>query len=90
MAEVKQQQAIRLRWWPSPQDYSEAVQNLSVNSVDPELRKGLVYVDALGLPRPVTGAFASVYRFAWSMRTAGIVSSRLKRGNAVGATDAAH
>lgn len=52
----------KLAWWPSPQDYNEAIQNLHCNMQDEELQDGLVYSDAMGLPRPVTGAFASVYR----------------------------
>ncbi len=51
-----------IRWWPSPQDYNEAVQNPAFNLYDPELKEGQVYLDNLGLPRPVSGAFASVYR----------------------------
>ncbi len=57
-----------LRWWPSPQDYNEAVQNPHVNLFDEELRSGLVYLDHMGLPRPVTGAFATVYRLKCGSR----------------------
>jgi len=64
--EIKDQ--IKLSWWPSPQDYNEAVQNPAVNADDPELKQGLVYVDALGIPRPVTGSFASVYRLKCTQR----------------------
>lgn len=48
--------------WPTPQDYNEAIQNPSTNFADEELRTGSVELDVLGLPRPITGAFASVYK----------------------------
>jgi serine/threonine protein kinase len=51
-----------LSWWPSPQDYNEAVQHPGQNLDDAEMKEGLVYLDSLGIPRPVTGSFASVYR----------------------------
>jgi len=53
---------LKLSWWPTPQDYNEAVQIPQGNLNDPELKSGLVYTDAIGLPRPITGSFASVYR----------------------------
>lgn len=52
----------KLKWWPSPQDYSEAVQAPVSSFIDEELRHGSIFVDAMGLPKPVCGAFASVYR----------------------------
>ena len=52
----------KLNTWPSPQDYNEAIQNLAANTTDAQLRSGRVHVTGLGLPRPLTGAFASVYR----------------------------
>ncbi len=48
--------------WPSPQDYNEAIQNGRANFTDVELQNGNLVTDAFGLPRPITGAFASVYR----------------------------
>jgi tRNA A-37 threonylcarbamoyl transferase component Bud32 len=48
--------------WPTPQDYNEAVQNPWLNLRDRALMSGKVELDALGLPRPMTGAFATVYR----------------------------
>ncbi|MGI8970648.1 MAG: hypothetical protein ACR2HB_08070 [Dehalococcoidia bacterium] len=48
--------------WPTPQDYSEAIQNLALNCRDPVLQAGVVVTTPLGLPRPITGNFASVYR----------------------------
>jgi hypothetical protein len=60
MAETRTQQKIA--YWPSPQDYNEAIQNLANNASDSQLRNGRVRVSELGLPRALTGAFASVYR----------------------------
>jgi hypothetical protein len=48
--------------WPTPQDYNEAVQNLEANCKDAELQQGTVEHNALGLPMPRSGAFASVYK----------------------------
>jgi hypothetical protein len=53
---------IRFTWWPTPQDYNEAVQALSQNTQDVQLQRGVLCTDAMGLPRPVSGAFASVYK----------------------------
>src|SRR5277367_523436 len=48
--------------WPTPQDYNEAMQAPWLNLSDRALRSGKPALDILGLPRPMTGAFASVYR----------------------------
>lgn len=48
--------------WPTPQDYSEAIQSPAHCFKDPELRAGTVETDRLGLPRPIAGGFAVVYR----------------------------
>ena len=56
------QQKLKLTWWPTPQDYNEAIQIPRGNLQDAELQQAVVYTDANGLPRPVTGSFASVYR----------------------------
>src|SRR5579871_3793984 len=48
--------------WPSGQDYNEAVQNPLLNFADPELKMGCVELTPLGLPRPITGGFATVYK----------------------------
>jgi UPF0716 family protein affecting phage T7 exclusion len=48
--------------WPTPQDYNEAIQNPQINFADPELRAGRPELTPMGLPRPITGGFASVYR----------------------------
>ena len=50
--------------WPTPQEYNEAIQNPLTAFADPELRSGKPVLTPLGLPRPITGAFASVYQLA--------------------------
>lgn len=47
--------------WPTPQDYNEAIQNTEHCFFDPELKKGVVELNKLGLPASITGSFASVY-----------------------------
>lgn len=59
--------------WPTPQDYNEAIQNPQSNLTDPELRAGVPEMTPLGLPRAITGGFASVYRLRcggrdWAVR----------------------
>lgn len=59
--------------WPTPQDYNEAIQNPQLCFQDPALRRGSVELNALGLPRPNSGAFATVYKVnctdgAWAVR----------------------
>ena len=56
------------RHWPTPQDYNEAVQNPALNFADPELRRGTPELTPLGLPRAITGGFASVYRLRCGAR----------------------
>jgi tRNA A-37 threonylcarbamoyl transferase component Bud32 len=48
--------------WPTPQDYNEAMQAPWLSLNDRALKSGKPALDVLGLPRPMTGAFASVYR----------------------------
>lgn len=48
--------------WPTPQEYNEAIQNPRANFRDHELRSLRPDLSPLGLPIPVTGNFASVYR----------------------------
>jgi len=55
--------------WPTPQDYNEAVQNPQSSFTDLELQKGRVELNGLGLPRPITGGFASVYKIQCGHRT---------------------
>lgn len=47
--------------WPSPQDYAEAIQSPRLSLSDIELQKGEVELNALGLPRCLSGAFATVF-----------------------------
>src|SRR5579871_341352 len=54
--------------WPTPQDYNEAIQNPALNLADPELKAGTPELTPLGLPRPITGGFASVYRMRCGSR----------------------
>ena len=59
--------------WPTPQDYNEAIQNPRQNLADAELAAGTPELTRLGLPRPITGNFASVYRMRcggkdWAVR----------------------
>lgn len=53
--------------WPTPQDYNEALQNPRSNFDDLDLRNGTPELTPLGLPRPITGGFASVYRIQSNM-----------------------
>jgi len=48
--------------WPTPQDYNESIQSPHLNFNDPELKGGSVETNAFGLPRPISGGFASVYK----------------------------
>jgi Protein kinase domain len=54
--------------WPTPQDYNEAIQNPKLCFDDPELKAGEPEYNTLGLPRPITGGFASVYRMHCGQR----------------------
>lgn len=55
--------------WPTPQDFNEVVQNPSLAFRDSELRGGQPELTPLGLPRPITGGFASVYKLQCPERT---------------------
>ncbi len=48
--------------WPTMSDYQDALQNPRLSFSDPELQKGVPVTDRLGLPKPITGGFASVYQ----------------------------
>ncbi len=59
--------------WPTPQDYSEAVQHPALNFENPEMKAGEVELTALGLPRPRSGNFATVFKIEckernWAVR----------------------
>ena len=55
--------------WPTPQEYNEAMQNLEFCFADPEIQTGSVQPDSFGLPRPITGGFASVYKVTSAQKT---------------------
>lgn len=48
--------------WPTAADYQDAIQNPRFCFSDPELQSGVPEPNALGLPKPITGNFASVYQ----------------------------
>src|SRR5262249_42857561 len=53
--------------------YQEAIQNPSSCFTDPQLKAGAPFLNALGLPQPVTGGFCSVYQVTsgktrWAVR----------------------
>ncbi len=48
--------------WPTALDYRDAIQNPNICFDDIELKKGTPVTDKMGLPKPDSGAFASVYR----------------------------
>ena len=59
--------------WPTLQEYNEAVQNPRTAFADAELQGAQAELTPLGLPRPITGGFASVYRMQsgsreWAVR----------------------
>ena len=58
--------------WPTPQDFQEAMQNPRITLADPELQTGQAETDKLGLPRPISGGFASVYKVICPSRTWGV------------------
>jgi hypothetical protein len=59
--------------WPNEQEYNEAIQNPQTCFEDIELRTGKVECTQLGLPRPRSGNFATVYKLdcglkKWAVR----------------------
>jgi serine/threonine protein kinase len=54
--------------WPAMSDYQEAIQSPQLCFADADLRGGTASLNLLGLPRPITGGFASVYEIASSGR----------------------
>jgi tRNA A-37 threonylcarbamoyl transferase component Bud32 len=59
--------------WPTPQDYNEAIQNPASCFMDQRLKQCSPDATVLGLPRAITGAFATVYRLSsaekhWAVR----------------------
>ncbi len=62
-----------LAFWPSPQDYAEAIQNPNTTLSDQSLSEAQPQTNKLGLPVVVSGMFASVYRLQsaegeWAVR----------------------
>lgn len=47
--------------WPTPQEYNEALQHPKLSFNDRVLKLGQPELNALGLPRPTSGAFCNVY-----------------------------
>jgi hypothetical protein len=50
-------------------DYQEAMQNPRTALGDSELQQGKAEEDSLGLPRPISGGFATVYKVVCANRT---------------------
>ncbi|MBX9685871.1 MAG: hypothetical protein K2X27_04160 [Candidatus Obscuribacterales bacterium] len=63
-----QTQAPAKPFWPSMQDYNEALQNPDFSFSDQELKMGKAEQGNFGLPKVATGAFASVYRMSCGMK----------------------
>lgn len=68
---LERQQALRSasgerQVWPSLQDFNEAIQNPSVSFSDPELKTADLELTAFGLPKVMSGTFASVYKLSTS------------------------
>jgi hypothetical protein len=55
-------------FWPSPQDYNESVQNPDSAFLDEDLCKSAVETNSLGMPKAVSGSFASVYHLKGPQR----------------------
>ncbi len=71
--DLDQAQRTKLVHWPTPQEYNEALQVPEQSFGDSTLQSGSAELTALGLPRPITGMFASVYRLRcadgdWAVR----------------------
>lgn len=70
---IKLQESQPVSSWPSPQDYNESVQNPSLAFADAELAAAEPELNIIGLPKPASGNFASVYRLfsqaeEWAVR----------------------
>ena len=55
--------------FPQPQDYNESLQAPHVALQDPRFRRATIAKNRLGLPRAISGAFASVYEATLPDRT---------------------
>ena len=63
----------RIVAWPSPQDYNESIQNPAFCFSNSPLAKTEPELNVIGLPKPASGNFASVYRLysengEWAVR----------------------
>ncbi|MDH5482822.1 MAG: hypothetical protein OEY22_08090 [Candidatus Bathyarchaeota archaeon] len=56
------QPRIHVIQWPTIQDYVAAFQNVHIHLTDPELKRGNVEADKIGLPRSISGNFACVFK----------------------------
>ncbi|MDX1952444.1 MAG: AarF/UbiB family protein [Verrucomicrobiota bacterium] len=59
--------------WPTHTDYQDAIQNPALCFAEPDLKAGTAACDMLGLPRVMSGNFASVYELntgeqRWAVR----------------------
>ncbi|MBY0548363.1 MAG: hypothetical protein K2W95_13790 [Candidatus Obscuribacterales bacterium] len=68
-------------FWPSPQDYCEALQTPQESLSCPELKAGEIELDNMGLPRPISGGFASVYKVVTANAERAIRCFLLKRAD---------
>lgn len=68
-------------FWPSPQDYCEALQTPQESLSCPELKAGAIELDNLGLPRPISGGFASVYKVITAAEPRAVRCFLLKRAD---------
>lgn len=62
LVESKNEDPVRTSFWPSPQDYNESIQHCVLAFADSDLRQCAAATDAFGIPRPISGGFASVYK----------------------------
>ena len=65
--------SVQCESWPSPQDFSEAIQNPHLSMADTELKISAAELNSLGLPQVASGAFASVFKLScgnehWAVR----------------------
>ena len=75
--------------WPNPNEYVEALQNPQQAFSDPDLRAGQVTTTKLGLPRPISGNFATVFEVKrddrWAVRCFCQVTNQQQRYAAIAA-----
>lgn len=64
--------------WPSPQDFNEAVQIPTTSFFSRELKESTAQATELGLPKAITGAFASVYKMESSQHGTSAVKCFLR------------